>query len=482
MGPDEGLLLRRLAAFAGSFSLSAAEEVCSDDRLSRRRVLELLPALVDKSLLHTDPFADAYRYRLLESIRWFAWERLEDRDSVIGRLLSYLVGFAEDAEAELRGPQQREWLERLSRDLPNIRRVLEWAIQVGEAERAFRLVAALELFWDYRDLRREGVGWVERTLDSFPEAPSLPRLRVMFVGAALLEPWDTHQAIGLAEEAMKLAEGEVSEMRARLALGGALIYEPSRAAESRRHLEEASAYFESIADSWRHGLALMQLGILSDPPEAIDFLNAAGRCFARTGDRIKYGNVRYVSAAKLLRHAAADLARVSSWTQEALQTAEEFGSRHEQAHARSLQAIVDFRRGHLDRAMDLCEKCLVTFRQGGDTRCTARMLSLKGMLMIRRGETIEGEACFSEAVAEALRANDLATAAESLDGLGALTEGAEAVRFHAAAQAQRAAARASLNASGVSFEDRLKKLRQELGDQAFTIAWEEGQTLDPRAL
>lgn len=162
-----------------------------------------------------------------------------------------------------------------------------------------------------------------------------------------------------------------------------------------------------------------------------------------------------------------------------MEIAEELGSRHEQAHAISLQAIVDFRRSHLDRAMSLCEECLVTFRQVGDTRCTARMVSLKGLPMTRRGNAIEGEGCFWEAMAEALRANDLATAAECLDGLGALAEGVEAVRLHAAAQAQRAAAGVSRNASGVTFEDRLARLHNKLGDEAFWVAWEEGQALDP---
>lgn len=483
LSSDEQLLLQRLSAFAGSFSLAAAEEVCSDDRMPRSRVLELLPGLVDKSLLGTDPFGDAYRYRLLESIRWFAWQRLEDRDASINRVLRYLVEMAEGAADELRGPRQRDWLDRLRGELANIRRALDWGSQAGEAESVLRLVAALELFWNYGDLRREGIVWVERVLEAFPDGPSLPRLRVMLTGSALLEPWDTSLALHLAEDAMKLAvaEGRMWEMRARLALGYSLIYDRVRADETRQHLEAAAEYFEAVNDRWRLGGALMQLGALRGLPEAIDYMEEAGRCFAASGDRIQYGNVRYLSAAKLLRFGG-DLDRASSWAQEALEIAEELGSRHEQAHARSLRAVVDFRRGDLDRVIHIGDECLVSFRQVGDTRCTARMLSIRGLVMAQLGDPDVARSSFCEGLNSALRASDLATVAECLDGLGALAKEDEAVRLHAAAQTHREAAGVPINMSGVSHKKRLAELRQDLGEEAFSIARQKGRTSDPRSV
>lgn len=484
LSSDERLLLRRLSAFAGSFSLSAAEEVCSDDRLPRSRVLELLPGLVERSLVDADPFGEVYRYRLLESIRWFAWKRLEDRDALIDRVLHYLVDLTDSAEGELRGPQQREWLDRLRGELPNIRRVLDWAIQAGKAEQALRLVADLELFWNYGDLRREGISWMERALEAFPDGPSLPRLRVMLTGSMLLEPWNTSLAVKLAEEALQLAGAKETmwEMRARLVWGSSLVYERSRTEETRQHLEATAKYFESVGDRWRLGMALTQLGVTSELPEAIEHLEKAGKCFAAVGDRIQYGNVRYLSAAKLLRFGNGDLNRASAWAEEALEIEEELGSRHEQAHARSLQVIVSFRRGELDLATEACQGCLVTFRQLGDTRCTARMLSIQGLLMTWRGDVVVASSRFCEALRDSLRANDLATAAECLDGLGALANGIEAVRFHAAAQAHRKSAGVPHNVSGVSYDKRLVELRNELGEEAYSIAWQEGQALDPRTV
>lgn len=481
LSSDERLLLVRLSAFAGGFSLSAAEDVCSDDRLRRGRVLELLPGLVEKSLVDADPFGDAYRYRLLESIRWFAWERLHDRDALIGRLLHYLVELSEDAEGELKGPRQREWLDRLRGELANIRRALDWGVQAGEAEWTMRLVAALELFWNYGDLRREGITWVERVLEAFPDAPSLPRLRVMLTGSSLLEPWNTSRAIQLAEQAMELAgaEEEMWEMRARLALGNSLIYDRALARETHGHLIAAAEYFKSVGDRWRLGVALMQLGAYHGLPDAVDYLEEAGRCFAASGDRIQYGNVRYFSAAALLRFGEGDLNRVSAWAQEALEIEEELGSRHEQAHARSLQAIVSFRRGEQSQAMETCDECLLTFRRVGDTRCTARMLSIRGLLMAQLRNSEMARSSFCEALGEALRANDLATVAECLDGLGALANRTEAVRLHAAAQGQREAAGVPHNVSGVSYDKRLRKLHGELSEEAFSNAWQEGLAVDP---
>lgn len=483
LSSDERLLLRRLSVFAGSLSLSSAEEVCSDDRLARGRVLELLPGLVEKSLVDFFPSGESYRYRLLESIRLFAWERLEERSELARRHAAHLMQFAELAESELRGPNQGSWLHRLTVELLNLRRALEWTIETGEAESALRIVAALELFWDYGDLRREGITWVHRTLEAFPGAPTVLRLRVMLTGAWLMEPWDTQTAIRLAEEASELAEtaGETWRMRARLSLGSALVYDRSRSDEVRQSLESAAVHFESTGDRWRVGLSFLRLGVLVELEEAIECLEKAGSCFAQAGDQVQLGNVLYFKAAKLLR-LGSDLARAASWAEQAVEIAEELGSQQEMAHARSLEAIVALRRGHWDRTVALSDECLAVFRRVGDVRCMARMVTLKGVVALQSGEMIAGEGYLREAIADALQAEDLATVGECLDGLGSLAEGREAVRLHGSSSAQRAAAGVPMNVSGISYEERLAELRRQIGDEAFLASWDEGLAFDPHEL
>ncbi len=105
LGEPERRLFTRLAVFAGSFSLAAVEAVCTDQALARSQVLELLPRLVDRSLVVVDPAGASNRYRLLESLRSYARERLDDAGerSLWRRHARWFVRLAEEAEPHLLG-------------------------------------------------------------------------------------------------------------------------------------------------------------------------------------------------------------------------------------------------------------------------------------------------------------------------------------------------------------------------------------------
>jgi non-specific serine/threonine protein kinase len=185
LSPPERLLLQRLAVFAGSFSLNAVEAVCKAvesgqwvvDRSGKGNdtdqdfpvdvglttnhyppstdVLELLTQLVDKSLVVVDGAHRETRYRLLETVRQYALERLQagapesgagEEERVRRRHLEFYLRLVEEAEPYLAGPDQLAWLERLDLELGNLRAALDGALE-REPERALRLAAALGSFW-----------------------------------------------------------------------------------------------------------------------------------------------------------------------------------------------------------------------------------------------------------------------------------------------------------------------------------------------
>ncbi|WP_248961293.1 AfsR/SARP family transcriptional regulator [Sphaerisporangium perillae] len=151
----ERVLARRLAAFAGGATLEAVETVCSDDALPREEVLDLLARLVDKSLV----VYENQRYRMLETIRAYATERLvESGEEHPVRLAHarFFTHLAETAEPELRRAEQVKWLAALSAEHDNLTAALRCAVGSADLALGLRLVGALGWYWFLMGRRAEG--------------------------------------------------------------------------------------------------------------------------------------------------------------------------------------------------------------------------------------------------------------------------------------------------------------------------------------
>jgi predicted ATPase/class 3 adenylate cyclase/DNA-binding CsgD family transcriptional regulator len=175
LGDAERVLLRRLAVFAGGFTLAAAEAVCAGDGLDALAVLDELTRLVDRSLVVVD--VDAYgdtRYRLLETIRQFAEERLLDAGEA-PRLrrahLAHYRGFLAEAAEALRervGP----FIDRVEVEHDNVIAALRVAIAEGLSDEAFALAFDLYPAWRWWGVGEEPTYWLRRLLAVFPDAPA----------------------------------------------------------------------------------------------------------------------------------------------------------------------------------------------------------------------------------------------------------------------------------------------------------------------
>jgi len=142
----ERVLLRRLSVFAGGWTLDAAQAVCSCDPVCADDVLDLLAHLVDKSLVLFDLGDGQARYRMLETIRQYARDKLlesAEAATVRERHLSYYLKLAQYAEPKLHGPEQFEWLGRLDNEHDNLRAALECSLAGGQADQGLELASAL---------------------------------------------------------------------------------------------------------------------------------------------------------------------------------------------------------------------------------------------------------------------------------------------------------------------------------------------------
>jgi predicted ATPase/DNA-binding SARP family transcriptional activator len=174
----ERALFGRLSVFVGGFTLEAAEAVGAREPLEAGEVLDLLSQLVDKSLVVSEAEAGgALRYRMLEPVRQYALERLEqggEAGETRGRHAAFFLALAEQASPELlRAEPQVKWLERWDKENGNLRSALSWALSVDEIATAARLCWVLWRFWWIRNQQPEGRRWMERVLlrrDALPPA------------------------------------------------------------------------------------------------------------------------------------------------------------------------------------------------------------------------------------------------------------------------------------------------------------------------
>jgi predicted ATPase/class 3 adenylate cyclase len=210
----EQLLLARLSVFAGSFGLAAAEAVCGSGSIDALDVAGLLGSLVDKSLVVAEPAGGTLRYRLLETIRLFAAERLaeaghEQAAAVAAAHCVYFLAVAEAAAAHLTGPEQGRWLARLDADQANLRRAAGHAAEgPGGTATVLRLAVALDRYWLARCRWQEAVGLLVPALQR-PEACADPGLfaAALITATVVAKFIDATTARQFAEQAVEVARG-----------------------------------------------------------------------------------------------------------------------------------------------------------------------------------------------------------------------------------------------------------------------------------
>jgi predicted ATPase/DNA-binding SARP family transcriptional activator len=181
LSPQEQLVFRRLAVFQNGWTLPAAESVVTDDGVPPTSVLDLLSSLVGRSMVVSDPGSPA-RFRMLETLRHYALERLQESgesDLLAAKHGAFFLTLAEQADADLRGPGQRDALRQLRREHANLRAALTWFSSRPEhADDALRLGGALGLYW-HLGRHVEGREVLRALLRSVPNGGAAGRARAL---------------------------------------------------------------------------------------------------------------------------------------------------------------------------------------------------------------------------------------------------------------------------------------------------------------
>ena len=255
LGEPEQILFRRLAPFTGGFDLEAAEAIGAGDGLDRSQVLDQLALLVDKSLVAAEESDGATRYRLLETIRQYALEKLADSgeaDEVRTRHRGHYTAMAAHLDPPADGDPRRR-IGRLETDFDNLRAAFQWSLELSDSETALRLASSLQPLWLGRCRMLEGLAWFDAALAGQPASAErvAPEVRVRALADAVV--LDAYTATPRRPAEAKEAVARARQLGDPALLGRALFAAGCAAgylgADGRPYLEEAIMLARAAGDT-----------------------------------------------------------------------------------------------------------------------------------------------------------------------------------------------------------------------------------------
>jgi predicted ATPase/DNA-binding CsgD family transcriptional regulator len=482
-------LLRRLAVFAGGFTLAAAEVVATSDVEYPQDTLLGIGSLVDKSLLRQESeAADEQRFMMLETIREFALEQLTargDEATVRNAHASYFLEVGAEAERELTGANQTWWLARIGADHDNFRAALAWLLGSGQIALALQLAASLWRFWNVRGYLTEGRDWLERTLAVADRAPTRELTRALSGAGMLAEAQgDYDHARARHDEALAVAKAIDDTWGVGQALNnlGNIAHDQGEFDKAKMYHEQALAIFRELSDGRGIGMALANLGVLALYQGQNDL---AGQRFEEAAPVMReIGDLHSLSI--VLNNLGVVATRRKDWqaairlNEESLEIRKQIGDRVGIASALLNIGDAWHWQGDYLRAKGLYLEALDISRDVGDRRAIAIAIYNLGEVAKDEGNTAEGLRLLQEALATFRQLGDQPATAETLTSLAETPDPASFGKESASLLGAAEALASSLGISSTIDTPRhrrfIQSVRATLGMAGFDDAFNEGKT------
>ena len=356
---EEKRLLRGLSVFVGSFALEAVQAICGTG-VDEYEIINLLSHLVDKSLVLVEDQGQAARYRLLETIRQYAWDKLKESDEIDAlreRHRDWYLTLGERAQTGLVGEEQRWWLEYLEMEHDNLRAALEWSVRNDhDPESALRLSGAVWRFWDMRGYITEGRRWLNEGLQAAREAhgsldSGVWAKALSAAGNLAFEQADYDRAIEFHRQALELRKQAGDKRGTAGSLGnlGVALRHKGEYAEATRLYNESLAIFRELDNTQGISTMLNSLGFVAQCQE--------------------------------------DYGRAEELYNEALALAQELGDKHGETIMLNNLGEVAQCQGHYEQAEEFYNQALALSHEIGDKVSIADITTNLGCLANSRGDS-----------------------------------------------------------------------------------------------
>jgi predicted ATPase/DNA-binding CsgD family transcriptional regulator len=449
--PSERVLLGRVGVFQGGWTLEAAESVCTAGTVRRTEVLDLLSALVDKSVVVADVHGATGRYHLLETVRQYAWEALSESgeaESLQSQHAAFHAALADEAATHFLSNDQSVWMQRLDREHDNLRAALRHTMNVGDSGTSLRMAAALGWFWIVRGNRTEALDWLERVLASAANivGPDLARARSLVWAAKLAgAQGDSEHAVELFERALGevRALGDQREVAWVLSDFGELERERGHYDRTEAMLAEALAIRRHLADQHGMAMTLTRMALVA------------------------YDHGHDSSAEALI--------------EESLHLFRRLGDIHRIAHGLDILGMVARRQGQIQRARRLHEEALGILRQLGDKEGIGASLHRLALVVWTDGDAEYAVSLCREALAAYQDVHYPSGVADCLESLGEVSAARSQFDLAARLFGVAAALRETIGmprppSDALEYDRALVLIRGNLRQSVFVNEWERGRS------
>jgi predicted ATPase/class 3 adenylate cyclase len=455
LSEEEQTLLRQLSVFAGGWTFEAAEAVCSD-----LDVLNLLTQLVNKSLAMADEQASSTRYRLLETIRQYARDKLLDAgesEQVRDQQLNFFLKFAEEAETYMNGPREMEWRTLLDSEYDNLRSALEWAME-NDIEKALRLGGALGIFWERHGFEVEGRNLVTEALGRAKELPPV--------------------------EGEMARERNAIRAKALIALGQ-LRFGQGDNLGSLKAFEEAESLLGQIGEKRLLSQLLSFIAVSRAFLGQIDIAYATAQnalALAREAeDKISLG-MALTDMAGVITMTQGDINMARSYHVEGIQLLRETGSHWLVVMTEFGFGLFIAAQGNYTEARSQFAACIPFFTELKDRHRLAMVHSELAHLERRQGHFVQAKPLYHETLLEWQRLGHRAAVAHELECLAIIAKAQEedqrAARLFGAAEILRENINIPMMPTErPEYEREVNDLRDNMDEAAFAKAWAEGRAL-----
>lgn len=447
----EQKLLRRLAVFWGGCTLEGAEAVGNTGNDLGAEIFDVVSSLVDKSLIQQrQQGMDEARFRMLETIREYALERLKQsgEEAATKRAhAAYCLVLAEEGNPDLTESERAAWLTRCDAEHDDFRAALDWLFQTRELDWGFRFCMALFRFWDMREHSEEGRARLEHILQLAGSDYTRERARIyLFLGAFATAQGDFPAAARFLQQSLATYQELDDPSGIAVSLNAMAIGARDRGdhVAAQNNFQKSLAYWRKAGDQV-----------------------AIARCLHNLGDVAKVRG---------------DYARARMAFSEAMQLFEEIGDGSGAAWALNQQGDVAKEQGDRASARELYEKALTAFRGAADRWGMARSLTDLGTIACEQGDQTMAYAAFKESLEIFTALGHRRGIARVLEGLACLAlrkgDAHRALALAAAASRLRQVISAPLlPAEQARLNDILRPAWQQLGEAGGKEAWEEGRAL-----
>jgi tetratricopeptide (TPR) repeat protein len=436
----EQTLLRRLSVFSGSWTLEAAEVICTGRGIEQGDILALHVQLVDKSLvvLERQPGKVA-RYRWLDTIRQYTLEKLfEEGEAEVAFNFhcEWFLALSERAAVELMGPEQIQWLNRLEAERDNLRAALRWSTAREDPARALRLAASLADYWLMHAYFEEGIRWLQAALDldvagdrkAAPEsrARALLGLTLLVIQPYGLGPFSIplEELLEYCREALsiyRILNDDRGVVHAKYMLGR-LTNLGGDTRSARAILGEALSMAQQNEDRWGSAKSLCALAYVA-------WLEGDMRAAKRLNEESlaledRAGDVWYF-ATSLLRLAEialrqGDILRAKELYEEALLRLQGTRMEHEIARIQRHLAVIQTLRLRFEEARSLLQAAQSFADRVGDQKALAFTKTYAGNLAYQQGDLIEARSQHEESLRLFQKLGDQYNVGWALANIGAV--------------------------------------------------------------